>query len=77
MGGGDVIVQALEQGLVDKLRLHLAPFVLGGGTPLFKQRCSPVSKRRAPHLRTRIDPDIGATTLRERQGKEMYFLSLP
>jgi riboflavin biosynthesis pyrimidine reductase len=36
MGGGDVIGQALEQGLVDELRLHLAAMVLGGGTPLFK-----------------------------------------
>jgi dihydrofolate reductase len=36
MGGGDVIGQAIEQGLVDELRLHLAPMVLGGGTPLFK-----------------------------------------
>jgi len=36
MGGGDVIGQALEQGLVDELRLHLAPMLLGGGTPLFK-----------------------------------------
>lgn len=36
MGGGDVIGQAMEQGLVDELRLHLAPVVLGGGTPLFR-----------------------------------------
>ena len=36
MGGGDVIGQALDQGLVDELRLHLAPMVLGGGTPLFR-----------------------------------------
>lgn len=36
MGGGDVIGQALEEGLVDELRIHLAPMVLGGGTPLFK-----------------------------------------
>jgi dihydrofolate reductase len=36
MGGGDVIGHALEQGLIDELRLHLAPMVLGGGTPLFK-----------------------------------------
>jgi dihydrofolate reductase len=36
MGGGDVVGQALEQGLVDELRLHLAPMLLGGGTPLFR-----------------------------------------
>jgi dihydrofolate reductase len=36
MGGGDIIGQALEAGLVDELRLHLAPLILGGGTPLFK-----------------------------------------
>lgn len=36
MGGGDIIGQAIDQGLVDELRLHLAPMVLGGGTPLFR-----------------------------------------
>jgi dihydrofolate reductase len=36
MGGGDVIGQCLDAGLVDLLRLHLAPVVLGGGTPLFR-----------------------------------------
>jgi dihydrofolate reductase len=36
MGGGDVIGQAIEQGLVDELHLHLAPMLLGGGTPLFR-----------------------------------------
>jgi dihydrofolate reductase len=36
MGGGDVIGQALERGLVDELRIHLAPLVLGGGTAMFK-----------------------------------------
>jgi dihydrofolate reductase len=36
MGGGDVIGQAIEKGLVDELHLHLAPLLLGGGAPLFR-----------------------------------------
>ena len=36
MGGGDVIGQAIEKGIVDELHLHLAPMLLGGGTPLFR-----------------------------------------
>jgi dihydrofolate reductase len=35
MGGGDVVRQSLDDGLVDELRIHLAPVVLGAGTPLF------------------------------------------
>lgn len=35
MGGGDVIYQCIEAGLLDELRIHLAPIVLGAGTPLF------------------------------------------
>lgn len=35
MGGGDVIRQCLDAGLVDELRIHLAPIVLSAGTPLF------------------------------------------
>lgn len=36
MGGGDVIGQSVELDLVDELHLHLAPMLLGGGTPLFR-----------------------------------------
>jgi dihydrofolate reductase len=35
MGGGDVVRQCVVGGLVDELRIHLAPLVLGGGTRLF------------------------------------------
>lgn len=35
MGGGQLIRSAVEAGLVDVLVLHLAPVILGSGTPLF------------------------------------------
>jgi dihydrofolate reductase len=34
-GGADIDRQYLNAGLIDEIRLHLAPIVLGGGTPLF------------------------------------------
>ncbi len=36
MGGGDVVRQCVDDGLADELVLHLAPIVLGAGTPLFE-----------------------------------------
>jgi dihydrofolate reductase len=35
MGGAEVIRQCLDAALLDELRIHLAPVVLGSGTPLF------------------------------------------
>jgi dihydrofolate reductase len=35
MGGANVIDQSLAAGLVDVLRIHLSPLLLGGGTRLF------------------------------------------
>ncbi|MBB2941426.1 dihydrofolate reductase [Actinoplanes lutulentus] len=35
MGGGETIRSALDAGLVHELRLHIAPVLLGNGTPLF------------------------------------------
>jgi dihydrofolate reductase len=62
MGGADVISQSLTAGLVDELRIHLTPIILGGGTPLFKggesvplvQSSVRVSQR-ATHLIYRLD----------------------
>jgi len=36
MGGGDLIRQALEAGVVDELTIIVAPVILGGGKRLFK-----------------------------------------
>lgn len=35
MGGANVIDQSLSAGLVDELRIHLSPLLVGGGTRLF------------------------------------------
>ena len=35
MGGANVIDQCLAAGLVDELRIHLSPLLVGGGTRLF------------------------------------------
>jgi dihydrofolate reductase len=35
MGGGNVIAQAVDLGLVDELLLHVSPVVMGDGTPLW------------------------------------------
>jgi len=35
MGGGELGGSALREGVVDRLHLHVAPLLLGAGTPLF------------------------------------------
>ena len=62
MGGARVIRGCLEQGLLDELRLHLSPVILGGGTPLWS-RNAPRALRQihvrasghATHLTYRVD----------------------
>ncbi|HEX5587222.1 MAG TPA: dihydrofolate reductase family protein [Acidimicrobiia bacterium] len=62
MGGGDVVRQCVDDGHLDELRIHLAPIVLGAGTPLFggahrhqlKQRSVLVSST-ATHLTYTLD----------------------
>lgn len=36
-GGADIFRQYLAAGLIDELHIHVAPIVLGGGTPLFER----------------------------------------
>lgn len=35
-GGADIIRQYLQAGLLDEMRIHIAPVLLGGGIPLFE-----------------------------------------
>lgn len=46
MGGGQVVGSCLRDGLLDELRIHLAPIVLGSGTPLFRAGAHPALTQR-------------------------------
>jgi dihydrofolate reductase len=60
--GATVMQQALPLGLVDEIRVHVIPVLLGGGTPLFAALDSTISLERtqvlatpaATHLRFRV-----------------------
>ena len=53
-GGPSVLNQYLAAGLVDELRVHVAPFVAGGGERLFEgtpgMELTPVSSRATAHV---------------------------
>ncbi|HEV7653670.1 MAG TPA: dihydrofolate reductase family protein [Mycobacteriales bacterium] len=62
MGGAEVAREAIAAGLVDEVRLHVAPILLGAGTRLFRGttpiELRPVSATHTPnatHLVYRID----------------------
>jgi dihydrofolate reductase len=54
IGGPNTIDEYLAAGLVDELRVHVAPFVAGGGERLFASgaglELTPVSSRTTPHV---------------------------
>jgi len=60
--GATVMQQALPLGLVDEIRVHVIPVLLGGGTPLFARLDSAIRLERtdvlvtpaATHLRLRV-----------------------
>jgi len=60
--GATVMQQALPLGLVDEIRIHVVPVLLGGGTPLFSTLESAVKLERvdakstpaATHLTFRV-----------------------
>lgn len=62
MGGASIIQQGLNAGVIDELHLHVAPVILGDGTPLFAhlggpinlERTETVDCERAVHLRYRV-----------------------
>jgi len=62
MGGAETIRGALDAGLLDELRLHLSPVILGAGTPLFTGQAPRHLRQvhvkvsgRATHLTYRMD----------------------
>jgi dihydrofolate reductase len=62
MGGAELIRGCLDQGLLDELRLHLAPVVLGAGTPLWLDNTPRLLRQvhvrasgHATHLTYRVD----------------------
>jgi dihydrofolate reductase len=62
MGGGETVRGAIEAGVVDELRLHLSPVLLGSGIPLFTRAAPRVLRQihvrasgHATHLTYRVD----------------------
>ncbi|WP_331755371.1 dihydrofolate reductase family protein (plasmid) [Streptomyces sp. NBC_00846] len=57
MGGGQVIAAALAAGVLDELRLHVVPVLLGGGRPLFAEPMDPAIALET----TRVELSSGVT----------------
>jgi dihydrofolate reductase len=54
MGGADLVGQCLDRCLIEELRLHLSPIVLGGGSALFAGR--PQVRRQLRQTLVRVSP---------------------
>jgi dihydrofolate reductase len=62
--GATVMQQALPLGLVDEVRVHVIPVLLGGGTPLFSTLDSSITLERTQALVTPAATHIGFRVLR-------------
>jgi dihydrofolate reductase len=56
--------QALPLGLVDEIRVHVIPVLLGGGTPLFATLDSAISLERTQALMTPAATHLGFRVVR-------------
>ncbi|HEY0806974.1 MAG TPA: dihydrofolate reductase family protein, partial [Pseudonocardiaceae bacterium] len=64
--GASVMQQALPLGLVDEIRVHVIPVLLGGGTSLFGTLASSISLERTTALATPAATHIGYRVVRQR-----------
>ena len=62
--GASVMQQALPLGLVDEIRVHVIPVLLGGGTPLFATLDSAISLERTQVLATPAATHLGFRVVR-------------
>jgi len=62
--GATVMQQALPLGLVDEIRVHVIPVLLGGGTPLFDRLDSAITLERTQVLVTPGATHLGFRALR-------------
>jgi dihydrofolate reductase len=62
--GATVMQQALPLGLVDEIRVHVIPVLLGGGTPLFAHLDSAINLERISVLATPAATHVGFRVVR-------------
>jgi dihydrofolate reductase len=62
--GATVMQQALPLGLVDEIRVHVIPVLLGGGTPLFSTLDSAITLERTNVQVTQAATHLGFRVVR-------------
>jgi dihydrofolate reductase len=63
--GATVMQQALPLGLVDEVRVHVMPVLLGGGTPLFASLDAAINLERFQALATPAAAHLGFRVVRD------------